>query len=181
MAKKAKTNETENQDKKSIREVVNHVLPAEYSGRCEGRECYSAHPTFGGKLLDGEKLHKFEILLPIASDLDEFEALYGYTPKQAIERLTKAIYTDMDGEIKKALFNGITTPVDAQFVSPDAHTNAQAVADGWTYTPRQAGAKKTSVESVVATLVASGAISEADAAAIKTVDDLNRAIMNLNS
>lgn len=180
MAKKTKETETTSTEKKSVREVVTHSLPAEYVGRCEGVNCYSAHPTFGGKLPEGEKLHKFQILLPIPRDLSEVESLYGYTAEQALERFVKAIYTDMDSEIKKSLFNGVESPTDAQYVSDDAHMKAQLVADDWRYTPRTAGAKNTSVATVVATLLASGAISQEIADNIKTVDDLNRAIMNIN-
>lgn len=181
MAKKNQQAEvTSNEAKKSLREVVTHALPAGYAGRCEGATCYSAHPTFGGKLPEGEQLHKFQILLPIPRDLSEVESLYGYTAEQALERFVKAIYTDMDAEIKKALFDGVESPVDAQYVSEAAHMDAQLKADEWRYVPRTAGSKKTSVDTVVATLLASGAISQEVADGIKTVDDLNRAIMNMN-
>lgn len=181
MSKKTQKPEVESTEPKTVkREVEAHSVPLDYNGRGSNGPVYSAFPSYGGKLPVGETLHTFEIRLPLARDLTEFEQLYGYTPEQAIERLTKAIWTDMDGEVKSVLFAGIESPLDAYTVGSAAHIAAQRKADEWRYTPRTGGSKKTTVDSVVATLVAAGVLTADAAAEIKTAADLERAIAGLN-
>lgn len=172
------------------RETQKHFLPTNYKGRCVTGAALSKWVTVGGKLPDGEILHRFEYKLPLPVNDKEAVEMFNLTIADLVragvsqignnidDKIKLTVESDSDGnEISRSgIFQTVNAGEGASGVTKKQHLSGQEIADKWRYSPPKAKVETTPVATIVASLVAKGLVSEEAGAAIRTNDDLQRAI-----
>lgn len=174
-----------------VRETNKHFVPASYKGRCSTGATLSKWVTVGGKLPEGEILHRFEYKLPLpANDKEALEA-FNLSINDLVRAGVSQIGNNIDDKIKlsvkmsddgkkeisrSGIFQTVKPGTNAESVTKKQHLSGQAIADEWRYSPPKAKVETTPVATIVASLVAKGLVSEEAGALIRTNDDLQRAI-----
>ena len=91
---------------KPKREVEIHFIPNDYDGRCMGTENFSTKLTKGGKLPDGDVMHKYEILLPIPISDEEAHEFQSIEVAELVRVLVAS------GKLDEEAADGITTKAE---------------------------------------------------------------------
>ena len=160
------------EDTKKKRKVERHYVSEDVR---PGGRVTSQFLTFGGKLEEGEVLHKFEMVLRLPEEVEGAQ-IYGYSLNDILAKGIEKIGTEYDGSFKKILFARVTSPEQAVNTSQYNHDEAQKALNNWEYSPRQSTAKKVEVSSVLTMMVKTGAITQEEAEGINTAADLERLV-----
>ncbi len=159
------------EETKAKREVEIHFIPNDYDGRCNGTENFSTKLSKGGRLPEGEVMHKYEILLPIPTSDEEAQEFYDLALQDLVGMGVAKLATSIDDKVKPTLFD------DDGNATSESHLAAQAVADSWRYRARVARGKSVEIQELIRVLVASGKLDEDEADGITTKAELMAALM----
>ena len=157
-------------------EVEIHFIPNDYDGRCMGTENFSTKLTKGGKLPEGEVMHKYEILLPVPTSDEEAQEFYDLAISDLVGMGVAKLATSIDDKVKPTLFHLDKVAIDGEMVDhpekgeadEDSHLAAQAIADNWRYRARVSRGRSVEVSEILRVFLAAGKITDEEAEAVET-------------
>jgi len=182
---------------KMAKEIIKHFLPAGYDGRCQGVEGVDYVNGFCRTGLSNvDKVHVYEMRLPIPKDDEECMAMYNRTIQDLVLMGLGQLKTRRDGDFRNIVFgeiaitetddkgNEVITGFDHEAsgeVSENAHLAAQANVDDWRHSETTSKKKADSVglASAKSVLVQNGKITQEDADAITNEAELLKALASI--